>query len=305
MLPFQLVYSDEYDLNLGEHVFQAEKFRLIHDRLLRERFAQPSDFVAPRTASDEDLHLAHDPEWIAKLETGTLTYHEIITLEIPYSRKMVNAMRLMTGGTILAARNALRDGVGFNIGGGYHHGFAAHGEGFCPINDVAVAARRLQKDGAVERIMVVDTDVHQGNGTASIFANDPTVFTLSIHHLNNYPYEKPPSDVDVNLDDGVSDAEYLSRLGDALIPAMDKFKPEFIMHVSGADPYMEDQLGGLLLTFDGLARRDRLIYEAARSRKLPVCITLAGGYAFNPHDTVVIHANTAKVAAEVLAVPAA
>lgn len=299
MLPFKLVYSDEYDLNLGAHVFQAEKFRLIHDRLLRERFAEPSDFATPQPASDEDLHLVHTPEWVSKLRQGTLTYHEIMKLEIPYSRKMVNAMCLMTGGTILAARNAVRDGFGFNIGGGFHHGFADHGEGFCALNDVAVAIRRIQSDGLVERVMVVDTDVHQGNGTASIFAGDPTVFTLSIHHLNNYPYEKPPSNVDINLDDGVSDGEYLRRLRDALIPAMERFRPGFVMHVSGADPYMEDQLGGLLVTIDGLAQRDRLIYEAARERSIPVCVTLAGGYAFNPHDTVVIHANTAKVGAEV------
>src|SRR3954453_14388230 len=193
MLPFKLVYSDAYDLQLGGHVFQAEKYRLIHDRLLRERFAEPSDFVAPEPASDEDLLLAHAAQWIDKLKHGRLTYHEVLKLEIPYSPKTVEAFVLMAGGTILAARNALRDGFGFNVGGGFHHGFSAHGEGFCAINDVAVGARRMQKDGLAERVMVVDTDVHQGNGTASIFAGDPSVFTLSIHHLNNYPYEKPPS----------------------------------------------------------------------------------------------------------------
>ena len=299
MLPFKLVYSDAYDLNLGQHVFQAQKYRLIHDRLLRERFAEPADFVAPEPASGEDLLLAHDSEWIEKLKTGTLTYHEIMQLEIPYSRKTAEAFVLMAGGTILAARNAIRDGFGFNVGGGFHHGFRAHGEGFCAINDVAVAARRMQKDGAVEKVMVVDTDVHQGNGTASIFADDPTVFTLSIHHLNNYPYEKPPSNLDVNLDDGVSDAEYLRKLEEALLPSVEEFQPNLIMYVSGADAYMEDQLGGLLVTFDGLARRDRLVFETAQKRGIPVCAVLAGGYAFNPHDTVTIHVNTAKVGAEV------
>jgi acetoin utilization deacetylase AcuC-like enzyme len=299
MLSFKLVYSDAYDLNLGQHVFQAQKYRLIHDRLLRERFAEPSDFVTPEPAADEDLLLAHAPEWIAKLKTGTLTYHEIMQLEIPYSPKTVAAFILAAGGSILAARNAIRDGFGFNVGGGFHHGFRAHGEGFCAINDVAVAVRRIQKDGAAEKVMVVDTDVHQGNGTASIFADDPTVFTLSIHHLNNYPYEKPPSNLDVNLDDGVSDAEYLRKLEDALLPSVDEFRPNLIMYVSGADAYMEDQLGGLLVTYDGLARRDRLVFETARQRGIPVCAVLAGGYAFNPHDTVTIHANTAKVGAEV------
>ncbi len=300
MLPFKLIYSDLYDLNLGQHVFQAGKYRLIHDRLLRERFAEPADFVEPEPASNGDLLLAHAPEWIRKLETGSLTYHEIIKLEVPYSRKMFDAMRVMTGGTILAARNALRDGIGFNLGGGFHHAFHAHGEGFCAINDVAVGARRVLHDGAVQRVMVVDTDVHQGNGTAAIFDGDDSVFTLSIHHLNNYPFEKPPSNLDINLDDGVSDAEYLRKLEHGLIPAVDEFKPQLIMYVSGADPFMEDQLGGLLVTLDGLVRRDRLVFETAQRHGIPVCTVLAGGYAFNPHDTVTIHANTAKVAAEVL-----
>lgn len=299
MLPFKLVYSDAYDLNLGPHVFQASKYRLIHDLLLRQRFAEPADFVAPQPASDEDLLLAHDPDWIARLKSGSLTYQEIIKLEIPYSPKMVDAFILMAGGSILATRNALRDGFGFNVGGGFHHAFRAHGEGFCAINDVAVAARRVQKDGLVERVMVVDTDVHQGNGTASIFADDPTVFTLSIHHLNNYPYEKPPSNLDINLDDGVSDAEYLRRLEDGLIPALEQFKPNLILYVSGADAYMEDQLGGLLVTLEGMARRDRLVIGTAHRHGIPVSVVLAGGYAFNPHDTVTIHANTAKVGAEV------
>jgi acetoin utilization deacetylase AcuC-like enzyme len=306
MLPFKLVYSDAYDLSVGQHVFQTEKYRLIHDRLLRERFAEPADFVEPQPATDEDVLLVHSPEWVEKLRHGTLTYHEILKLEIPYSRKMVEAFWLMAGGSILAAQNALRDGFGFNVGGGFHHGFRGHGEGFCAINDVAIAIRRVQKDGAVERVIVVDTDVHQGNGTASIFAGDSSVFTLSIHQFNNYPYEKPPSNLDINLEDGVTDADYLRKLEEGLVPALDEFRPRLLMYVAGADPFMEDQLGGLLLTYDGLARRDRLVFESARKRDIPVCVTLAGGYAFNPHDTVVIHANTAKVGADVFGVhPAA
>lgn len=303
MLAFKLVYSDAYDLSVGQHVFQTQKYRLIHDRLLRERFAQPADFVEPESATDADILLAHDPEWVEKLRHGTLTFHEILKLEIPYSRRTVDAFWLMAGGTILAARNALRDGFGFNIGGGFHHAFRGHGEGFCAVNDVAVAARRVQKDGLVERIMVVDTDVHQGNGTASIFAGDPAVFTLSIHQANNYPFEKPPSNIDVNLEDGVGDVDYVRRLEDAMVPAVDEFKPQLIMYVGGADPFMEDQLGGLLLTYDGLVKRDRLVFETAHRRGIPVCVTLAGGYAFNPHDTVVIHSNTAKVGAEVFVAP--
>jgi acetoin utilization deacetylase AcuC-like enzyme len=205
----------------------------------------------------------------------------------------------MAGGSILAARNALRDGFGFNVGGGFHHGFRAHGEGFCAINDIAIAARRVQKDGLAERVMVVDTDVHQGNGTAAIFADDATVFTLSIHQFNNYPFEKPSSNIDVNLDDGVGDAEYVKKLEEALVPAVAAFRPQLVVYVAGADPFMEDQLGGLLLTHEGLMNRDRLVFETACGFGVPVCVMLAGGYAFNPFDTVITHANTLKLGVEV------
>jgi acetoin utilization deacetylase AcuC-like enzyme len=298
MLPFKLVYSNQYELNLGKHVFPAQKYRLLHDRLLTDRIAEPGDFVEPEPASEEDLLLVHDRAWIDKLKHGTLSVSERLKLEIPYSLEMVAAFQLMSGGTVLAARHAVGGGLGFNLGGGFHHGFRSHGEGFCAVNDVAIAARRMQHDGLVERVMVVDTDVHHGNGTASIFADDPTVFTLSIHHFDNYPTEKPASDVDIHLENAVSDDEYLSRLERALLPSIEKFQPNLILYVSGADPFMEDQLGGLNLTFDGLIRRDRLVFGAARSRKIPVCAVLAGGYAVNTADTVSIHANTVKTAAE-------
>src|ERR1700722_698590 len=192
MLPFKLVYHDGYDLNLGAHVFPSQKFKLIRDRLIADGFADEGDFVAPEPASDEDLLRVHRREWITKLKHGTLDYFELMKLEIPYSRKMVDAFWLAAGGSILAARGAMRDGVGFNIGGGFHHAFAGHGEGFCAINDVAVAIRKLQHEAVIERAMVIDCDVHDGNGTAAIFADDPTVFTVSLHQLNNYPSIKPP-----------------------------------------------------------------------------------------------------------------
>ena len=300
MLPFKLVYSDAYDLNLGQHVFPSEKYRLIHDRLLSDGFASAEDFVAPEAASDEQILLVHKPDWVNKLKTGSLTYFDIMKLEIPYSEQMVNAFWLVTGGTILSSRNALRDRVGFNIGGGYHHAFAGHGEGFCAIHDVAVAIRVLQKEGAIQRAMVVDCDVHHGNGTAGIFAGDSTVMTLSIHQFENYPTEKPPSTIDINLPDGVGDEEYLHELREDLVPGMSEFRPDLVMYVAGADPYREDQLGGLALTIDGLKARDRLVLETALGRGIPVSIALAGGYARNTADTVTIHCNTAKVAKEFL-----
>jgi len=300
MLPFRLVYSPQYDLNLGTHVFPSKKYKWLHDRLLWTRFATDDDFVAPEPATDDDIQLVHDPEWVAKLRNGTLTYHEILRLEIPYSRQMVDAFWLAAGGSILAARQALAGRIGYNVGGGFHHAFPGHGEGFCAVNDIAVAIRRLQRDGVIQRAMVVDCDVHHGNGTAAIFANDLSVFTLSIHQLNNYPTEKPLSKMDIHLADGVGDAEYLNRLGNGYRAALAMFQPQLVMYVAGADPFFEDQLGGLSLTFDGLMERDRLVIRTALERGVPVAIVLAGGYSQNVEDTITIHANTAQVAKDVL-----
>jgi acetoin utilization deacetylase AcuC-like enzyme len=299
-LPFPLVYSDRYDLHLGDHVFPSKKYKWLRDRLLRTKFAEPEGFVEPEPASDEDILLAHEAQWVDKLRNGTLDYQDILALEIPYSQEMVEAFWLVAGGTLMAARQALAGGVGFNIGGGFHHAFPGHGEGFCAVNDIAVAIRRLQKDGAIERAMVVDCDVHHGNGTAAIFAGDPSVFTLSIHQFNNYPSEKPPSSLDIHLADGIGDAEYLHRLGNGYRAALSMFKPELMVYVAGADPFLEDQLGGLSLTFDGLKERDRLVIWTALTHHVPVAIVLAGGYAVNVEDTITIHANTAAVARDVL-----
>ncbi len=300
MLPFRLVFHEQYDLHLGNHVFPPKKYAWLFDRLIRTRFATVEDFAAPEPAEDEDILLVHDPRWVSKLRTGTLTYQDILRLEIPYSRQMVEAFWLAAGGTILAAREALKTGLGFNLGGGFHHAFPGHGEGFCAINDIAVAVRRLQADGAIQRAMVVDCDVHHGNGTAAIFAHDLSVFTLSIHQFNNYPAEKPPSSLDIHLADGIGDAEYLHRLANGYRAALAMFKPQLVLYVAGADPFYEDQLGGLSLTFDGLKERDHLVIRGALAHDIPVAIVLAGGYAQSVEDTVTIHANTAGVAKEIL-----
>ena len=281
-------------------MFPSRKYRLLRDRFLQTQFADADDFIAPEPATDDDVRLAHDADWVAKLRTGTLSYHEILRLEIPYSRQMVEAFWLAAGGTILAARRALQDGIGFNIGGGFHHGFAGHGEGFCAINDIAIAVRRLQRDGAIRRAMVVDCDVHHGNGTAAIFAGDQSVFTLSIHQLNNYPSEKPLSSLDIHLPDATDDAEYMRRLTNGYRASLAMFKPELVVYVAGADPYREDQLGGLNLTFEGLEERDHLVMWTALMHGIPVAVVLAGGYAQRVEDTIAIHAGTAAVAKEVL-----
>jgi acetoin utilization deacetylase AcuC-like enzyme len=298
MLPFKLVYSPRYDLNLGEHIFPTQKYRLVRERLLAEQVAEPEDFLEPAPASDEDILLVHEPGWVTRLKTGTLSYQEILRMEIPYSRQMVEAVWVATGGSILAARRALADGVGLNLGGGFHHAFPGHGEGFCAVHDVAVAVRRLLADGRIERALVIDCDVHHGNGTAAIFAGDPAVFTISIHQFNNYPSEKPPSTVDIHLEDRTSDADYLRLLEQRYVPALGLFQPQLVFFLAGADPFYQDQLGGLSLTLDGLQARDRLVMEAARRQGAAVAVVLAGGYALDVNDTVRIHCNTVRAAKE-------
>jgi len=300
MLPFKLVYSPGYDLNLGAHVFPSQKYRLIRERLLADAIAAPDDFLEPEPAADEDVLLVHDPGYVGRLRTGTLAYQEIIRMEIPYSRRMVEAVWLSVGGTILAARRALADGLAVNLGGGFHHAFPAHGEGFCVLHDVAVAARRLLADQAIERALVIDCDVHHGNGTAAIFAGDPRVFTISLHQYNNYPAEKPPSDIDVHLPDRTGDSEYLLALSAQYIPAVERIQPHLVFYIAGADPYENDQLGGLGLTVAGLKRRDKLVIDAARRAGAAVAVTLAGGYAVDVTDTVAIHCNTVIAAREIL-----
>lgn len=299
-LPFRLIYHEGYDLNFGAHVFPTQKYRLVRDRLLSSGVAGPADFLRPEPAPESDLLLVHESEWVSKLAHGTLTFHEIRRLEVPYSRQMVNGFLLSAGGTTLAAECALEEGAGYNIGGGFHHAFAGHGEGFCAVNDIAVAIRSLQKRGRIRKAMVVDCDVHQGNGTAAIFSTNTDVFTLSIHQYHNYPAEKPPSTVDIHLPDGVGDGEYLKRLIDPLETAIAGFGPDLILYVAGADPYCEDQLGGLSLTLEGLKARDRLVFETALRQRVPVAVTLAGGYALKTDDTVTIHVNTAIVAKDCL-----
>ena len=298
MLPFKLIYDEGYDLNLGAHVFPSQKYRMIHDRLLADGTATPGDFLAPEPASDEDVRRVHSRDYVHKLKTGSLSREEEARLEVPYSKELIRACWLAAGGSILAGRRALADGWAANIGGGFHHACPDHGEGFCVIHDVAIAIRRLQFEGAIGRAMVVDTDVHQGNGTAAIFGGDATVFTLSIHQEYNCPHPKPPSTVDINLADGTGDDEYLALLEKHLQNAVRDFAPQLLFYVAGADPYREDQLGGLALTMDGLARRDALVFDYARRNGTPLAIALAGGYARRVADTVSIHVNTVLAARE-------
>jgi acetoin utilization deacetylase AcuC-like enzyme len=335
MLPFKLIYSDNYYLPIGAHVFPAEKYRQVHDRLLQTAVANPQDFLSPQPASDRDILLVHTSEYVRKLKTATLGPQEEMQLEVPFSPALVQAFWLAAGGSILAARQALADRIAINIGGGFHHAFPDHGEGFCMINDVAVAIRCMQRDDKIRTAMTVDCDVHHGNGTAAIFAgtrttSDPLpsasaptlaqarpakmparvrtrgahagdVFTISLHQHNNYPMWKPPSSIDVDLPDGTGDDEYLAWLDNALSSGLRQFDPDLLCYIAGADPYREDQLGGLSLTIEGLKARDELVFRVARARNIPVMVTLAGGYARKVEDTVTIHSNTVIAAKEVFA----
>ena len=331
MLPFKLVYSDDYYLPIGTHVFPAEKYRRIHNRLLETGVAEQKDFVTPQPASDQDVLLVHTQQYVHKLKTGTLSAREELEMEVPYSPELVRAFWLAAGGSILAADYALNDHVAFSVGGGFHHAFPDHGEGFCMIHDVAIAIRRLQRDDKITRAMTVDCDVHQGNGTAAIFAGvripsrplpstapstlSPSsaaklrnahagdVFTISLHQENNYPAFKPPSSIDVDLPDEIGDDDYLAWLDNALSSGLRQFDPELLCYVAGADPYREDQLGGLALTIEGLKRRDELVFRVARARDIPVMVTFAGGYAQKVDDTVTIHCNTVIAAKEIFSAP--
>jgi len=307
MLPFKLIYSDDYYLPIGEHVFPAEKFRLIHDRLLETGAAEPSDFLKPQPASDQDVLLVHTPQYVHKLKTGTLSPLEEMQLEIPYSPELVRAFWLAAGGSILAADCALKDRVGFSIGGGFHHAFPDHGEGFCMIHDVAVAIRRMQRDDKIRIAMTVPSDPLPSTSPPSFNARPAKlrnahagdVFTISLHQENNYPAWKPPSSIDVDLPDGIGDDDYLAWLDNALSSGLRQFEPELICYIAGADPYREDQLGGLALTIEGLKKRDELVFRVARTHNIPVMVTYAGGYARRIEDTVTIHCNTVIAAREV------
>ena len=311
----RVVYSARYRIDIGPHVFPTDKYQRIHARLLERGVIQPSDVVEPEPASWDELALVHSTEYLEKMRQGTLSPEDVAQLELPWSQAMVDGFRVMTGGTVRAALlavgtqrsqstqrkldPALSAGSAFNvvchIGGGLHHAFPSHGEGFCPFNDVAVAARVLQARG-LERIAIVDLDVHHGNGTAFIFESDPRVYTFSMHQQHNYPMWKPRGTRDIGLADGAHDATFLDALEPAL-PAVVAHQPACVFYLAGADPYEDDQLGGLRLTKDGLRRRDRMVIDAVRHAGVPLVVVLAGGYARRVDDTVAIHAATIEEAA--------
>jgi|UniRef100_A0A7V3PS75 acetoin utilization deacetylase AcuC-like enzyme len=288
----RFVYSDRYHFNIGVHVFPTDKYKLVKTSLLNQGLAKETDFFEPPEPVIDDIRLVHTKEYVEDLLNLRWTSRTVRS-ELPLTWDIVYGYMLHTSGTILAARFALEDGIAMHIGGGFHHAFADHAEGFCYINDIAVAIKKLQKEGKIERVAVIDCDLHQGNGTARIFQDDPRVFTFSIHQEHLYPI-KERSSWDIGLDDETGDEEYNRHLLTAVPKIINEHKPQFVVYVAGADPFIDDQLGTLRLTKNGLAMRDRIVIENCRKAGIPVVPVLAGGYALNTQDTVDIHVNTAR-----------
>ena len=290
-------YCDEFILPLPEgHRFPMAKYRMLRERLQAERVIEPGDFVVPAAVTDDELKRAHDPRYVQRVIDGKMTEGEIRRLGFPWSPALVERSRRSSGGTLGACRAALIDGFGVNLAGGTHHAGYDFAEGFCLFNDSAVAVRTLQAEGAVQRVLIVDADVHQGNGTADIFRDDERVYTFSIHGELNFPLRKVPGRLDVGLADGTGDEDYLSALRRGLDQAVSEAGAEMVIYLAGADPYEGDRLGRLKLTKEGLSRRDRMVFEACQSDRLPVVITMAGGYASIVEDIVEIQSNTIREA---------
>jgi acetoin utilization deacetylase AcuC-like enzyme len=282
----------------GKHVFPLQKYRLVYENLLAMG-AKKENFLRPRPAPDEDVELVHSHRYLRRVKTGGLSLAELKALEIRYSPELVRFALLSVGGTVLAARKALECGLAVHIGGGFHHAFPDHGEGFCLLNDVAVGARKVVEEKLAERVMIVDCDLHQGNGTAAALAGREEIFTLSIHQMDVYPSEKPLSTLDIGLWAGDGDGKYLTELRAHIPKIYEEFRPNILFYLAGADPYEKDQLGGLALTKAGLKERDKLVIESARSLGIAVAVVLAGGYAQELKDTVDIHLNTIRIAQRV------
>ena len=309
-------YSDTFVLPLPEHHrFPMAKYRLLRERLVAEHVLTADDLQIPDPISWEDLRLVHDARYVGAVQAGSLSADAQRRIGFPWSPMMVERSRRSVGATLAAARSVVAPGLSpanagmkacttydaaANLAGGTHHAFRDRGEGYCVFNDVAVAASVLLRDGAIARAAVVDCDVHQGNGTAAIFRDEPAVFTFSLHGAKNFPFRKETSDLDVTFEDGAGDDEYLSALAEHLPRALDGHRPDVVFYLAGADPYEGDRLGRLKITIDGLRTRDRLVFEACRERGIPVVVAMSGGYCPDVDAIVTIHTNTIREAVAVL-----
>ncbi|PKO17444.1 histone deacetylase [candidate division BRC1 bacterium HGW-BRC1-1] len=295
----KFVYSPHYEADIGLHVFPTSKYRLVRERLIGKGLAQATDFIEPQGATRQQLELVHKTEYLDDLESLRWT-ERTCHAELPLTEEVVDAYFRSAGGTILAAEFAAKgEKIVGHIGGGFHHAFPGHGEGFCLVNDVAIAIRVLQEAKQMQRFMIVDLDLHQGNGSAFIFRNDPDVFTLSLHQESTYP-PKQASDLDIGIADLAGDEEYLAALQPIWPEVLIKHKPEMVMYMAGADMFQDDELGSLKMSFEGLKQRDRIILQETMNLNIPTVIVLAGGYARHLDDTVAIHTNTFEVATQII-----
>jgi acetoin utilization deacetylase AcuC-like enzyme len=296
----RFIYSPDFYCDIGDHVFRTDKYELLYRRMIESGLAEPDDFVRPEPADRNDLELVHTAQYLDDLRGARHTLRTMRS-EMPISRGIIEAFILSAGGTIQACRIALLEGTfSMSLAGGFHHAFPDWAEGFCYINDVAVGVAKVRDEGLVGRAMVVDCDLHQGNGTAYVFRDEPDVFTFSIHQENNYPVKRK-SDLDVGLPDFCGGTRYLEELKENLLPALDQHAPGFVLYVAGADPYAGDLLGSLRLDFDDLQARDEFVLGACAERGIPTAVTLAGGYAPDVNDTVRIHYGTATAMCDKLA----
>ena len=293
----QIFYTDIFTVPLPEaHSFPIKKYELLRKRISEELGDQLVDLRLPKPASPDAILRAHDSAYIHRFFNGELSSQEIRRIGLPWSPQIVRRTRYSVGATIAACRAALDDRIAVNLGGGTHHAFYNHGRGYCWLNDSAIAGRAMQAEGLAENILIVDCDVHQGDGTAAIVGNDPAFFTFSIHGKNNFPYHKENSSLDIELDDGTADRAYLDALETGLAEALRKFNADLVIYLAGADPYKKDRFGRLALTKEGLAKRDRLVFRYLTKRKLPVAVTMAGGYAPDIGDIVDINFRTIQTA---------
>ncbi|MGD2036841.1 MAG: histone deacetylase [Desulfobacterales bacterium] len=295
----KIFYTDSFAIALPkDHRFPISKYALLRKRIIDSNLFTPQDFCVPRAATGAEITRVHDPEYLRRVQNGELTDREVRRIGLPWSPGLVERARRSAGATVEACFVALDEGVAVHLGGGTHHAFGNQGQGYCVFNDSVIAARSLQAQTHIRHVLIIDCDVHQGNGTAAIVQNDASIFTFSIHGKNNFPYHKEKSDLDIALEDGTDDSVYLDALREGINESLKQANAEFVIYLAGADPYAEDRFGRLALSKEGLAKRDRLVFQYCRDAGLPVALTMAGGYAPDIKDTVDIHFRTVCIAAE-------
>ncbi len=295
----KIFYTDQFSVPLPTgHSFPIEKYVRLRQRIVAANFVALADLRVPHAATDEEILRAHDPIYLQRLIDGQLTDREVRRIGLPWSPQLVERARRSAGATVEVCFTALTDGLAVSLAGGTHHAFRDRGEGYCLLNDTVIAARAVQAADSVKNILVVDCDVHQGNGTAAITKNDPTVFTFSIHGKNNFPHHKEQSDLDIALDDGTEDQRYLEALQKGLEQAFEKARTQLVIYLAGADPHRDDRFGRLALTKSGLKQRDQLVFSHCAKAGLPMAVTMAGGYLRDVSDTVDIHFETVGTAVQ-------